>query len=139
MKKLLGFFTLLMLTNVASASSLDLLDAKGGFDARLGQEYFQANGSITNNIVMNFTQGVRFYAAPWVEPYVGYNKAQATYIVGSGDTESLYGGIRNRTWLPNMQFGLEYRSTVVPDNPSIKSIVGYVAIHEDWDLNRREQ
>ena len=127
---------LMFLSSSAYAGSLDILDARGGFDARIGQEYFQADGSVHNNIVMFVNQGIRFRQAPWIEPYVGFNKAQATYIVGSGDTESLWGGIRNTTFLNGVTFGLEYRSTVVPDDPSIKSVVGYVSLHEGWDLNK---
>src|SRR5690349_12433957 len=103
---------LLLLSSAAYAGSLDILDARGSFNARIGQEYFQADGSIHNNIVMFVDQGLRFRQAPWIEPYVGFNKAQATYIVGSGDTESLWGGIRNTTLLNGVTFGVEYRSTV---------------------------
>ena len=133
-KKIL--ITLLFLSSVAYAGPLDILDATGGFDARMGQEYFQADGSIYNNLVMNMYQGVRFEAAPWIEPYVGFNKAQATYILG-GDTESLYGGVKNKTWLAPFVFGLEYRSTVIPNDPSVKSVVGYVAVHNNWDLRHK--
>lgn len=125
---------LMFLSSVAYAGPLDLLDARGNVTARVGQEYFQADGSLYNNIILVVDQGIRFQGAPWIEPYVGYNKAQATYIVGSGNTESLWGGIRNTTFLPNVTVGLEYRSTIVPDNPSIKSMVGYVQLHKGWDL-----
>lgn len=124
---------LLLLASVVHAGPLDILDAQGEFDTRFGQEHFIADGSTVNNITMNVQQGVRFKGAPWIEPYVGYNKAQALYIVG-GNTESVYGGFRNKTFLPPMQFGAEYRSTIVPDNPSIKSIVGYISVYKDWNL-----
>ena len=117
------------------AGPLDILDANLDLGARVGQEYFQADGSVTNNIIMNVTQGIRFEGAPWVEPYIGFNKAQAIFILG-GNTESLYGGVRNRTFLPSFQFGMEYRSTIVPDSPSIKSIVGYVAFYKTIDLHK---
>lgn len=126
---------LMLLSSLAYAGPLDILDAKGEFGGRFGQEYFQADGSVENNIIFNVTQGVRFKAAPWIEPYVGFNKAQAVFILGN-NTESLYGGIRNKTWLAPLQFGMEYRSTVVPSNPAIRSVVGYVSVYEGWDLNK---
>lgn len=125
----------MFLSSVAFAAPLDILDANLDLGARVGQEYFQADGSIDNNIIMNVTQGVRFEGAPWIEPYVGFNKAQAVFILG-GNTESLYGGVRNKTFLPPFEFGMEYRSTIVPDSPSIKSIVGYVAFYKTIDLHK---
>jgi len=126
---------LLLLTCLAFAGPLDILDAKGEFGGRFGQEYFEADGSIANNIIFNVTQGVRFQGAPWIEPYIGFNKAQAVFITG-GNTESLYGGVRNKTWLAPLQFGVEYRSTVVPQDPAIRSVVGYVSVYKGWDLNK---
>lgn len=131
---------LLFLTSVANAglldavNSLDILDAKGEINGRFGQEYFQQDSSISNNITMSVLQGIRFKQAQFVEPYIGFNKAQATYIAGSGNTESVWGGVRVRDFLPPLMFGVEYRSTVEPSNPSIKSVVGYVQFHQGWDL-----
>ncbi len=126
-------FFLLLVPCLAHAGALDILDAQGEFDTRMGQEHFSADNSTVNNITMNVQQGVRFKGAPWIEPYMGFNKAQALYVVG-GNTESLYAGFRNKTFLPPFQFGMEYRSTIVPDDPSIKSIVGYVSVYKDWNL-----
>lgn len=131
-KKLL---LLLLLSSTVHAGPLDILDAKGEFGGRFGQEYFEADGSVANNIIFNVSQGVRFQGAPWIEPYIGFNKAQAVFITG-GNTESLYGGLRNKTFLAPFVFGAEYRSTVVPQNPAIRSVVGYVAVYQGWDLRR---
>jgi len=126
---------LLLVPCLVHAGPLDILDATAEFGGRFGQEYFQADGSIDNNIIFNFDQGIRFVGAPWIEPYVGFNKAQAVFILG-GNTESLYGGVRNKTFLPPFEFGMEYRSTLVPNNPSIKSVVGYVSVYKSVDLHK---
>lgn len=126
---------LMLLSSVAYAGPLDILDAQGEVGGRFGQEYFGGDMGFASNIIFNVSQGVRFQGAPWIEPYVGFNKAQAAFIIGE-NTESLYGGIRNKTWLAPLTFGVEYRSTVLPDDPSIKSVVGYVAVYKSWDLNK---
>lgn len=125
---------LLFLSTMVHAGPLDILDAKGSVGGRFGQEYF-GGSEVVSNIIFNVDQGVRFEGAPWIEPYIGFNKAQAAFIVGE-NTESLYGGVRNKTWLAPLQFGVEYRSTVLPDDPSIKSVVGYVAVYQGWDLHK---
>jgi len=76
------FLALMLLSTLAYTGPLDILDAKGEFGGRFGQEYFEADGSIANNIIFNVTQGVRFQGAPWIEPYIGFNKAQTVFITG---------------------------------------------------------
>jgi hypothetical protein len=125
MKKILF---LLLISSPLVAGPLDILDMKGNMDGR-----FERDSDISNiNMSMDITQGVRFVGAPWVEPYLSFSKFQQINIA---NTEYIAMGARNKTFIPPLTFGLEYRNIMEPINqPNAYMWVGYVSVYKEWDF-----
>lgn len=125
MKKL---FLILLISSPLFAGPLDILDMKGNMDGRFDRVSTQDNF----NMSMDITQGVRFVGAPWIEPYLSFSKFQQIDVA---NIENMSMGVRNKTFIPPLTFGLEYRNIMEPaDEPISHMWVGYISVYKEWDL-----
>lgn len=119
---------LLLISSPLFAGPLDILDMKGNMDGRFERVSSQNNF----NMSMDITQGVRFQGAPWIEPYLSFSKYQQLDVA---NIENMAMGIRNKTFIPPITFGLEYRNVMEPaDEITPHMWVGYISVYKEWDL-----
>lgn len=124
---------LLLISSPLFAGSLDILDMKGNMDGRFERVSTQDN----YNMSMDITQGVRFVGAPWIEPYLSFTKYQQIDIA---NTENMAMGIRNKTFIPPLTFGLEYRNMMEPADEVYPHMwVGYISVYKEWDLRGNKE
>lgn len=130
MNKILAF---LLISTPLFAGPLDILDMKGNMDGR----FERVSNADNFNMSMDITQGVRFVGAPWIEPYLSFSKYQQITIA---NTENTSIGLRNKTFIPPLTFGLEYRSIMEPaDQINPHMWVGYISVYKEWDLKGKEE
>lgn len=131
MKKLLAL--LFLVSSPLFVGPLDILDMRGYLDGR-----FDKASNVDNfNMSMDISQGVRFVGAPWIEPYLSFSKFQQIDVA---NIENMSMGLRNKTFIPPLTFGIEYRNIMEPaEEPTSHMWVGYVSVYKEWDLKGKDK
>lgn len=136
MKRLFLALSLLLVAGSVYAGPLDLIfDAPGNFWGRADDSVAPLDSLIHTQASVE--QGIRFYDMRWITFYGGFTWWQE---VNTAEVGYWQAGIKNTTWIPNWNIGIEEQDYIV-QTPTLASggqhyIVAYVSTNYSWNLRK---